>query len=88
MCNVYPHNYYYYYLYNKTLRLYIYIQIYARPSTYMIYWLSSLVSISLPNHQSLMEQWLACLIHNTRIHGSSPTNRKIKTNELSHTDES
>ena len=39
-------------------------------------WLSSLVPISSPNHQGLMEQWSACLIHNLRIHGSSPV--KIK----------
>ena len=39
-------------------------------------WLSSLVPISLTNHQDLMEQWLACLIHNLRIHGSSPSTAK------------
>jgi len=44
----------------------------------IISWLSSLVPISLPNHQGLMEKWLACLIHNPRIHGSSPANCKIK----------
>ena len=44
-------------------------------------WLSSLVPISLPTHQDLMEQWLACLIHNLRIHGSSPVNCKIKSDE-------
>jgi len=39
-------------------------------------WLSSLVPISLPNHQGLMEQWLACLIQNPMINGSSPANCK------------
>ena len=37
--------------------------------------LSSLVPISLPNHQGLVEQWLAL---DLRIHGSSPVNCKIK----------
>ena len=44
-------------------------------------WLSSLVPISLPNHQDLMEQWLACLIYNPRIHGSSPSTAKSKSDQ-------
>ena len=43
--------------------------------------LSSLVPISLPNHQDLMEQWLACLIYNLRIHGSSPSTAKSKSDQ-------
>ena len=32
--------------------------------------------------------WLVCLIHNPRIHGSSPATGKLRTDELNHTDES
>ena len=44
-------------------------------------WLSSLVPISLPNNQGLMEQWLACLIHSKDSWFKPRQLQKSKTNK-------
>ena len=41
-------------------------------------WMSTLVSIPFFIYHGLMAQWLACLTHNPRVHGSSPPPVKSK----------